>query len=122
MNISRLSAALVTTIGMLFAISAASPDCWAVIVYFDGSTSTDFLNGTNWTPAGVPGNNLVDIYSIDDGLSSTFSGGSTTVKGLRVGSAAKEHPTGEIHFGRLTMTGGTLQVIGSGAACTQCRP
>ena len=61
MNISRLSAALVTTIGMLFAISAASQDCWAVIVYFNGSTSTDFLNGTNWTPAGVPGNNLVDL-------------------------------------------------------------
>ena len=96
-----------------FAISAASPNCCAVIVYFDGSASTDFLNGTNWTPDGVPGNNLVDIYSIDDGLSSTFSGGNTFVNGLRVGSTAKEHQLGETHFGRLTMTGGSLGVIGS---------
>ena len=50
------------------------------------------MAAANWTPVSAPGTNLVDIYGIDDGLSSTFSGGTTTVQGLRVGSAAKEHP------------------------------
>ena len=99
---------------MLLAISAACPDCRAVDVYFDGSTSTDFNEPTNWDlPGNAPGTNLEDIYGIDDGLSSTFSGGTTTINGLRVGSADKGHTSGDIHFGRLTMTGGTLQVIGS---------
>ncbi len=101
---------------MFFAISAASPHCWAVIVYFDGGPTvagTAFLDAANWNPDGVPGNNLVDIYSIDDGFAATLSGGNTFVKGLRVGSVAKEHQIGETHFGRLTMTGGTLGVIGS---------
>jgi hypothetical protein len=34
------------------------------------------------------------------------------IRGLRVGSAAKEHQFGDTHFGRLTMTSGTLEVIG----------
>lgn len=103
-----------TSFATLLAISAASPDCWAVFVYFDGSTSTDFHEPTNWDlPGNAPGTNLVDFYSIDDGLSSTFSGGNTTLWGLRVGSVAKEHQFGDTHFGRLTMTGGSLEVIGS---------
>src|SRR5215204_3577239 len=116
MNTSRVSAAFVMSIGMLFAISAASPNCYAVIVYFDGgptAAGTAFLDAANWNPDGVPGNNLDDIYSIDDGFASTLSGSDTFVKGLRVGSTAKEHQIGETHFGRLTMTGGTLGVIGS---------
>jgi hypothetical protein len=101
---------------MLFVISAASQDCCAVIVYFDGgptAAGTAFLDAANWNPDGVPGNNLADIYSIDDGFASTLSGGNTFVNGLRVGSTAKEHQFGETHFGRLTMTGGSLGVIGS---------
>src|SRR6186997_411141 len=107
MNPSRISIAFVTSMGMLIAISAASPNCWAVIVYFDGGPTvagTAFLDAANWNPDGVPGNNLDDIYSIDDGFASTLSGGNTFVKGLRVGSVAKEHQIGETHFGRLTMT------------------
>lgn len=84
-------------------------------VYFDGSESTDFGVAANWTPVSAPGSNLNDIYGIDDGLSSIYSGGTTQILGLRVGSAAKEHQIGETHFGRLTMNGGTLEVIGSGA-------
>ena len=83
---------------VLLANETTSSNCWAVIVYFNGSTSTDFLDGANWNPVGVPGNNLVDIYSIDDGLSSTFSAGSASVRGLRVGSVAKEHQFGEHAF------------------------
>ena len=43
---------------------------------------------------------------------STFSSGSVTVERLRVGTADKTHTFGETHFGRLTMTGGDLNVIG----------
>src|SRR5256885_4488807 len=113
---SRAPAGFLTSIVVLFAISAATSNCGAVIVYFDGgptAVGTAFLDAANWNPDGVPGNNLVDIYSIDDGFASTLSGGNTFVNGLRVGSAAKEHQFGETHFGRLTMTGGSLGVIGS---------
>jgi hypothetical protein len=113
---SRASVGFVAGIGVLFAISAASTKCCAVIVYYDGGPSvvgTAFLDAANWNPDGVPGNNLVDTYSIDDGFASTLSGGNTLVNALRVGSTAKEHQLGETHFGRLTMTGGSLGIIGS---------
>src|SRR5690348_5519875 len=106
MNPRRLSAIMGASIGVLFAVLAASPNCFGVIVYFDGcptSAGTAFLDAANWNPDGVPGNNLDDIYSIDDGFASTLSGGNTFVNGLRVGSVAKEHQIGEAHFGRLTM-------------------
>jgi hypothetical protein len=114
MRNSRFSATLAAIFALLVVVLAASPACRAQFVYFDGSTSTDFHDATNWTPESAPGTNLVDIYGIDDGLSATFSGGSTTVVGLRVGSAAKEHqfPSQETRFGRLTMTDGLLEVIG----------
>ena len=117
MKTSRLSAALMTSVGMLLAFSAASPDCWAqndsdVYLNSDG----DFNSAANWNlPLRAPGTNFVDKYGIDDGLTATFSGGTTTVFGLRVGSGAKEHylgNSGDTHFGQLTMTGGTLEVIG----------
>src|SRR6478735_2882284 len=113
---SRVTGSFLASIGMLFVVSMASRDCRAVIVYFDGGptvTGTAFLDAANWNPDGVPGNNLVDTYSIDDGFASTLSGGNTFVNALRVGSTAKEHQLGETHFGRLTMTGGSLGVIGS---------
>ncbi|MGE3639876.1 MAG: hypothetical protein AB7G28_15075, partial [Pirellulales bacterium] len=56
---------------------------------------------------------LVDFYGIDDGLSATYSSDLIQIRALRVGSAAKEHQFGETHFGRLTMTSGTLEVIGA---------
>jgi len=114
MKASRLFTILVTIFALLLAVSAASPKCWAVFVYFDGSTSADFLDGTNWTPAGVPGNNLVDFYGIDDGFSSTLTGGNTRVRALLVGSTAKEHqfPSQDTRFGRLTLVDATLEVIG----------
>jgi len=115
---SRLSAALMSGFGLLLGLLAASPDCSAedsnVYLISDG----DFNTATNWDlPLRAPGTNRDDIYGIDDGLSATFSSGTTTVYGLRVGSGAKEHqiPSQDTRFGRLTMTGGSLEVIGSGA-------
>jgi hypothetical protein len=99
----------------LLLTAIASQNCWAVFIYFDGSTSPDFKLAANWNPETAPGTNLVDIYGIDDGLSATLTGGTTQVRGLRVGSAAKEHQFGDTHFGRLTMSGATLEVTGAGA-------
>jgi hypothetical protein len=130
MKTSRYFAALMTGFGLLLALSAASPDCSAQVtepiplnsdVYFisDG----DFISAANWDNNMMP--SLMpccgpppeiqrgNVYGIDDGLSATFSGGTITVLGLRVGSVYKEHNVGATHFGRLTMTGGALlEVIG----------
>ena len=116
MNMQRVSTTLVKSLAVLLAPFTTGQNLWAVPVYFNGITSTDFNVASNWTPATAPGTNLVDIYGIDDGLSSTFNGGNVRINGLRVGSAAKEHQVSPSHFGRLTMTTGTLEVIGSGAA------
>lgn len=112
MNKSGVLSVVVKGMVLWSALFAVSPTCWAVFVYFDGSTSSDFLDATNWSPEGVPGANLVDIYGIDDGLSSTMTGGLATLKGLRVGSAAKEHQFGETHYGQLTIVDAALEVIG----------
>src|SRR5262245_21105045 len=113
MNHQRTIRKLALSLALLLSASFASRDCRAVFVYFDGSTSSEFQLASNWTPENAPGTNLVDIYGIDDGHSATYVSGTTSIFGLRVGSAAKEHASGEIHFGRLTMTGGELQVIGN---------
>ncbi|QDT74730.1 hypothetical protein [Lacipirellula limnantheis] len=112
---SRLLAKLLASFASILTLTGSAPDCWAVFVYFDGSLSSDFQVAANWSPENGPGTNLIDIYGVDDGLSATFTDGFVQVKGLRVGSAAKEHQIGDTHFGRLTMSGGTLEVIGSGA-------
>jgi len=99
-------------IASLWLFAAGVGQCRAVFVYFDGSASSDFALANNWSPENAPGTNLVDIYGIDDGLSATYSSELIQIRGLRVGSAAKEHQFGDSHFGRLTMTSGTLEVIG----------
>ncbi len=115
MKTSHYSTAIVASVALIASLTVGGQESRAVFVYFDGSTSSAFQLGSNWTPETAPGTNLIDIYGIDDGLSSTFTSGTTRVKGLRVGSAAKEHQIGDTHFGRLTMTGGTLEITGSGA-------
>ncbi|MBL9161918.1 MAG: hypothetical protein JNL18_04155 [Planctomycetaceae bacterium] len=112
---SRLLTKLLASFASILTLTGSAPDCWAEFVYFDGSVSSDFQVAANWSPENGPGTNLIDIYGVDDGLSATFTDGFVQVKGLRVGSAAKEHQIGDTHFGRLTMSGGTLEVIGSGA-------
>src|SRR5882724_7168912 len=106
--------ALFANCSFLLVVLANGPNCWALNVYFNGSTSNDFLTATNWTPAGVPGNNLFDTYGIDDGNNVVLSGGNPIVNGLRVGSVDKTHNAASPnHFGRLTLTGATLGVIGT---------
>ena len=82
MKKSRFFSLVVSSVALLLAVAAADQKSFAVFVYFDGSTSTDFVIGANWNPENAPGTNLIDVYAIDDGLSSTFVGGLVTVKGL----------------------------------------
>ncbi len=102
--------------GAILACAAITPNCLALNVYFNGSTSSDFLTASNWSPAGVPGNNLFDVYAIDDGLTSTLSSGNPIVNGLRVGSVDKTHSASSNHYGKLVISSGaTLGVIGTNA-------
>ncbi len=116
MSTQRIASRLTFFGSCLVAVAALCGHCFAVNVYFDGSTSSDFLEATNWTPEHAPGSNAFDVYAIDDGLSSTLSSGSPLVNGLRVGSADKTHSIGDNHFGRLTITSGaSLGVFGTNA-------
>jgi hypothetical protein len=114
MNNLRMFAVCGASFALLLAPALGGKSCFAIaFVYFDGSSSNDFSVGANWTPASTPGTNLDDVYSIDDGFNVNYSGGTSTIQGLRVGSAAKEHASGEIHYGSLTMTGGSLEIVGN---------
>lgn len=113
MAASRCSLRLSVSFGVLFGALAASSDAAAQgPVYFDGSTSNDFHTASNWENNAVPGGNVDDIISIDDGFSVTYAAGTTTLGYLRVGTADEDYPNPDTMFGRLTMTGGTLEVIG----------
>ncbi len=106
-NPARLTALL-----SLVSIATSSPTCWAIDVFFDGSTSSDFNEASNWDLGVAPNGNFDDIFAVDDGLTATISSGTTTMTALRVGTADKAHTNGEDHFGRLAMSGGTLEVVG----------
>ena len=110
---------VVTCLGIMLAIVAASPDCGAqVLAKFDGGPTglgTAFLDGANWDPDGVPGANLVDRYAINDGFTVTYdTSDTTTVLGLRIGTDAPVNsgPTGTP--GTLNMSDGMLIVTGGG--------
>jgi hypothetical protein len=103
---------LMTSMGVVLVATSAASVGKAFPAYFDGSTSSDFNVASNWDSETAPGSSLDDIPSIDDGLSATFTSGSVTVGSLRVGTVDKTHTFGETHFGRLTMTGGELNVVG----------
>jgi hypothetical protein len=103
MKTSRVFATLLTSFGLLLAISAASPVCWAQI-FFDGSTSENFNDATNWTPAVFP--NAIESYLIQDARTAIFSSGNTSLGELTV-----SHDS----FGRLRMTGGSLTLLNQDA-------
>ena len=106
MKTSRLPAALITSCGILLAISAASPDCCgqAINVAFIADVvppiDGDFNSAANWSDGFVPTANFKG-YNVQDGLTARFFSGSTAVTYLTVGNTS---------FGRLEMTGGSLEV------------
>ncbi len=108
MKTSRLSTALITSFGLLIAISVGSPVCWAQITFVGdcpgceppNTASTDFNLASNWNPAVFPSTS--ESYIIQDNRTAVFSSGSTTLGGLTVSNDS---------FGRLRMTGGSLTLL-----------
>ena len=107
MNNMRLSAVFIASFALLLAISGASPDCSAQIIFVGdcpGCTpprpSTDFNLATNWMPAVFP--SATESYLIQDNRTAVFSSGNTTLGGLTVSNDS---------FGRLLMTGGSLTTL-----------
>jgi len=92
-----------TCFGILVAVVAASPNCWAADVNFlagDGN----FTTPASWSDNAVPSDDG-DIYFIQDSLTSTFSGGIHSVTKLVVSDGSP---------GTLNITGGQLTVAGLG--------
>ena len=70
--------------GLLLAISAGSPNCWALIYQFDGDTDNTFLTAANWNEFvtntdGLPG--VGDRAIINDNFVVTYGTAVTTTLG-----------------------------------------
>ena len=93
---------VVTSFGLLLAISAASPDCWAVDVNF--INGGDFNTAANWSDNMLPTADG-DLHFIQDGLTSTFNSAGISVSKLVVSDSSP---------GTLNMTGGDLTIAALG--------
>ena len=99
-----------TSFGLVFAILASGPACWAQIIFVGdcsdpgcmppNNPSTDFNLASNWMPAVFPSAN--ESYLIQDARTAEFSSGNTTLGGLTVANDS---------FGRFRMTGGSLTLL-----------
>jgi len=111
---------VVTCVGIVLAVVAASPNCWALVFQFDGGgvPADDFLVADNWDefgggPDAVPG--ASDLAIINDNFVVTYSGVANTVGALKVG--ADWPVTGPLGTpGTLNITSGHLTVAGGGDA------
>lgn len=93
---------VVTGLGLLLAISAAVPDCRAADVFF--INGGDFNTAANWSDGMLPSLDL-DNHIIQDGLVSTYSAGTLSLRKLVVSDASA---------GTFNMTGGDLTLAGGG--------
>jgi hypothetical protein len=93
---------IMASLGLLVAISAALPNCWAANVDF--ITDGDFNDGANWSDGMVPALNL-DNRFIQNGLTATYSAGTLSLKNLVVSDSSP---------GTFNMTGGDLTLAGGG--------
>jgi hypothetical protein len=108
-----------TCFGVMLAVVAASPNCWAVVYQFDASVDNAFLTPNNWsilpgmTPnPGVP-DDPTDRAIINNNLTATYATAVTTTVGSLVVGA--DWPvTGETGTdGTLNMTAGKFIVTSS---------
>ena len=112
---------VVMSFGLLLAISAVSPNCWALIFQFDGDTDNTFLTAANWNEFvtntdGLPGAGdraiINDSFVVTYGLGAE-AGVTTTLGSLIVG--ADWPVTGDLGTpGTLNMSDGKLIVTGGG--------
>ncbi len=106
-------------VGIFLCCVVSNTLSWAAVVQFNGSSSTDFLAASNWTPAGVPAGG--NQYIINNGLTSDYSSNvSTSIASLVVGA---DYPTaGDFGTaGTLNMSAGSLHITGGGSAFTIAR-
>ena len=96
-----LKKSVVTSVGLLLAISAVQ-DCWAADVFF--LNGGDFNTAANWSDGNLPSLDL-DNHFIQDGLTSTYSAGTLSLRKLVIS---------DISPGTFNMTGGDLTLAGGG--------
>ncbi len=99
MDISRLPFVVITGLGLLCALAAPQPDCWALDVNF--INGGDFNSANNWDDGMVPSADF-DSHYVQDDLTAVFSSGDTSVHFLTIGDTS---------YGRLEMSGGSLTVL-----------
>lgn len=93
---------ILTGVGPVLAAAAFAPECRAADVFF--INGGDFNTAENWTDGTLPSLDL-DNHFIQDGLTSTYSGGTLSIRKLVVGDSSA---------GTLNMTGGDLTLAGGG--------
>ncbi len=93
---------VVTSFGVLLAISAAVSDCWAADVFF--TMGGDFNTAANWSDGVLPSLDI-DNHFIQDSLTSTYSAGTLSLRKLVVSDSSP---------GTFNMTGGDLTLAGGG--------
>lgn len=104
-------------LGLLLAISAGNPNCWALVYQFDGDVDSTFLTAANWNEFvtntdGLPG--VGDRAIINDNFVVSYGTAVTTTLGSLIVGA--DWPvTGELGTdGTLNMTAGKIIVTGGG--------
>ena len=93
---------VLTGFGLLLAISAAVPHCRAADVFF--INGGDFNTAANWSDGMLPSLDL-DNHIIQNGLTSTYSAGTLSLRRLVVSDSTP---------GTLNITGGDLTLAGGG--------
>ncbi len=91
-----------TCFGMMLAILAVSPNCWAADVNF--INGGDFNTAANWDDNNLPTDDG-DIHFVQTGLTSTFNSVGVSVTKLVVSDSSP---------GTLNITGGDLTIAGAG--------
>jgi hypothetical protein len=92
---------VVTSLGLLWAVSTPGPS-WAADVFF--INGGDFNTAANWSDGMLPSLDI-DNHFIQDGLTSTYSAGTLSLRKLVVSDSSA---------GRLNITGGDLTLAGGG--------
>ncbi len=111
---------LATSLALLAALSATSPNCWAQVKFDGGGDGTAFLDGLNWSDNLVPNDpNPIASgdprYAINDNAVVSYATSATTlVEGLVVGADAPQVPGNFGTAGTLNMSDGVLVVTGGG--------
>jgi hypothetical protein len=108
---------VVMSFGIMLAIAAASPNCWAQIKFDNGGGDLKFLTANNWSDDLVPSEVPARQFAINDGFVVAYDTKVLTkVEAMFVGGDAPITPGDFGTPGRLNISAGELQVTGGGDA------